>query len=79
MDIAFKDKLFTSFSELQNAIQEYEEKNCVQIYKRTSSFRELAQPELATSTHKIIIDMKKVTNRKLLTEPNATIYDRYFK
>ena len=21
--------------------------------------------------------MKKVTNRKLLTEPNATIYDRY--
>ena len=23
--------------------------------------------------------MKKVTNRKLLTEPNATIYDRYFK
>ena len=24
MDSAFKDKLFTSFSELQNAIQEYE-------------------------------------------------------
>ena len=23
--------------------------------------------------------MKKVTNRKLLTEPNSTIYDRYFK
>ena len=28
MDSAFKDKLFTSFNELQNAIQEYEEKNC---------------------------------------------------
>ena len=27
MDSAFKDKLFTSFSELQIAIQEYEEKN----------------------------------------------------
>jgi zinc finger SWIM domain-containing protein 3 len=36
MDSAFKDKLFTSFNELQNAIQEYEEKNCVQLYKRTS-------------------------------------------
>ena len=34
MDSAFKDKLFTSFNELQNAIQEYEEKNCVQLYKR---------------------------------------------
>ena len=33
MDSAFKDKLFTSFNELQNAIQEYEEKNCVQLYK----------------------------------------------
>ena len=36
MDSAFKDKFFTSFNELQNAIQEYEEKNCVQLYKRTS-------------------------------------------
>ena len=36
MESAFKDKLFTSFNELQNAIQEYEEKNCVQLYKRTS-------------------------------------------
>ena len=27
MDSAFKDELFTSFNELQNAIQEYEEKN----------------------------------------------------
>ena len=40
MDSAFedrvKDKLFTSLSELQNAIQEYEEKNCFQLYKRTS-------------------------------------------
>jgi hypothetical protein len=27
MGSAFKDKLFTSFNELQNAIQEYEEKN----------------------------------------------------
>jgi len=34
MDSAFKD--FTSFNELQNAIQEYEEKNCIQLYKRTS-------------------------------------------
>jgi hypothetical protein len=50
MDSAFKDKLFTSFSELQNAIQENEEKNCVQLYKRTSRFRKLARPELATST-----------------------------
>jgi hypothetical protein len=32
MDSAFKDKLLTSFNELQNAIQEYEEKNCVQLY-----------------------------------------------
>ena len=36
MDSAFKDKLFTSFNELQIAIQEYEEKNCVQLCKRTS-------------------------------------------
>jgi hypothetical protein len=50
MDSAFKDKLFTSFNELQNAIQENEEKNCVQLYKRTSRFRKLARPELATST-----------------------------
>ena len=50
MDSAFKDKLFTSFNELQNAIQEYEGKNCVQLYKRTSRFRKLARPELATST-----------------------------
>ena len=28
----------------------YEEKNCVQLYKRTSRFRKLARPELATST-----------------------------
>jgi hypothetical protein len=38
MDSAFKDKLLTSFSELQNAIQENEEKNCVQLYKRTSIY-----------------------------------------
>ena len=50
MDSDFKDKLFTSFSELQNAIQENEEKNCVQLYKRTSRFRKLARPELTTST-----------------------------
>jgi hypothetical protein len=50
MDSAFKDKFFTSFNELQNAIQEYEEKNCVQLYKRTSRFRKLARLELATST-----------------------------
>jgi hypothetical protein len=61
MDSAFKDKLLTSFSELQNAIQENEEKNCVQLYKRTSRFRKLAQPERCN--HKIIIYMKKVTNR----------------
>ena len=53
MDSAFKDKLFTSFNELQNAIQEYEEKNCVQLYKWTPRFRKLARPELATlnATH----------------------------
>jgi hypothetical protein len=50
MDSAFKDKLFTSFNELQNAIQENEEKNCVQLYKRTFRFRKLARPELDTST-----------------------------
>jgi hypothetical protein len=33
MDSAFKDKLFTSFNELQNTIQEYEEKNCVKTIK----------------------------------------------
>ena len=41
MDSAFKDKLFTSFNELQNAIQENEEKNCVQLYKRTSGSENL--------------------------------------
>ena len=43
MDSAFKDKLFTSFNELQNAIREYEEKNCVQLSKRTSRFRKLSR------------------------------------
>jgi hypothetical protein len=32
MDSAFKEKLLTSFNELQNAIQENEEKNCVQLF-----------------------------------------------
>ena len=41
MDSALKEKLFTSFNELQNSIQEYEEKNCVQLYKRTSGSENL--------------------------------------
>ena len=58
MDSAFKDKLFTSFNELQNAIQEYEEKNCVQLYKRTSRLRKPARPEFYCDTYQTKQPMK---------------------
>jgi hypothetical protein len=63
MDSAFKKKLLTSFNELQNAIQENEEKNCVQLYKPFLFIIEMKQNPTNLFNHFI---QKSYTNTSII-------------